>query len=769
MGYENVQETHGRQEFGKDIVCSKPSDFGGRQYYAVVAKAGDISAAAGGKANLAIVRDQINMAFQVPVEDVRGKQKAPVNEVIVWTTGNISDNAKTIIMAALDKDFRNVQFVDGDATIDLLERHYKSFFTIRDPYVSEYYASTWETYSRIEELRVLGCSSEQHQVSSIFVPPVLTPITRQHAKQTKQREKRYSFNNILRMSENTVILGDVGSGKSTLLRKMLLHIIESNEKAARRGPIPVLVNFKNLDLSDPQAIESALSQQFHRFCSVGTEQGLDEDLTEGSVIVLLDGLDELQSEERIETTLNLVREFSHRYPTVRIVLTSRLLDIFDQPTVLSGFRVLRINELSPSQMIEFVENWYGENSQAGRKLARLVSGPTALHGLPSTPLTLALVASLHESGQEIPANLTELFAKYVELALGRWDTGRDISLQIEWRIKQFFLRKISWSIHEQYETQITQSDFDKEVQRFSQERGIEELIPAILSKEITERSELLFSNDEGAYEFKHRSFQEYFVGLEIDSRPDAEQVIVNNFLDPWWSYATFFACGLCPDSENHLNRIMEQVTPSSSDVLVYSMNLGMVAQATYLAPKTVKAAVVNQVLDLLPEAWDKFCNNYAELDEKPKFKAQAIPHLFFVGVFGIIAGATLGSNTLFPVLSDLAEHYSSLSYDALSGREKKKAEWSAFFLAAACAECDNVTAFATLFESGVIKDPSFLAFGQFLAETIGERTWLPKEDISRAKSLVKRLGKKIDSYQEYWASIRHSDPLPLPPPDTSAQ
>lgn len=772
MGYDNVRETHGPNEFGVDIAFRETSPLS-TSIVGIVAKVGNISGAASGKENLNTILNQINMSFDVPIEDVGEKKTSRVSRVIVWTTGKIVPHAQHQIIHSLSDKFRNVDFKDGQATIELLERYYPAFFTIRDPYVSDYFAAVKEFHSRLEELRTLGCFSEHRRLPVIFVPPMLMTLEGSRRQQKSVfdpdsiRQNSLSFDKVLNMLQNMIVLGSAGTGKSVLLRRILLETIEDNEQSQRRVPIPILIEFKKLDLSDSLGLEKALNQEFSRFDSSGLAQDLGTDLVDGSVLVLLDGLDELKTEDRIIQALDHVKEFGLRYPKNRIVLTSRLLEILEKPDMLPGFRVLQISSLTPTQMTQFIENWFGKDSPVGKRLVQFVNEPMSLRGLPATPLTLALVASLYEGGtKEIPSNLTELFSKYVELALGRWDISRDISLQFEWEVKKFILQKIAWDMQVQRKSEINILDFESAVKRFSTERGLS-VDAGAYSKEVMDRSELMFLNNNNEYEFKHRALHEYFVGSEINDRADSIKIVVDNFLDLWWSQSIFFACGLRPQGEDLLKAITDQVKPSNSDQFTYGLLLGEVTQASYLAPKQVKADAIKRVIENLTEAWDYFSNDFRANENIPVIANQLPVHMFFLALQIAFAQLSLGSITLSSVLSDLAEQLCSQSGVETSPREIAKREWRALLLAMASARCDNVNDFIKIFESNIISDPSFLFFGRFYAEDISKRDWIPRDDRVRAKQLSKKLAKRVGKQKKYFSSLQGKGPIPLPPPEIS--
>jgi hypothetical protein len=766
--YEQVRERHGKTEFGKDITFRERSPLGDT-YFAVVAKVGDISGSASGHKNLGAIQEQIDMAFDMPIEDVEDKQKYQVNHVIVWTTGNISNNAERRIIEAPANKFRHVSFKSGQATLDLLERFYPSFFTIRDPYIADYYASVKDLYSRIEELRTLGGSSEHRKLPIIFVPPTFSPFEPRRIdtiseKQQKVRQ-RITFQELSAASNNVVVTGEGGSGKSTLLRRTLLHIIEENEASSRRTPIPILVELKKVAILNEQGIEEALNQEFCRFNSTGLAGDLGHDLADGSLVILLDGLDELKTEERINQALERIREFNQKFPKTRIILTSRLLEFFNKPeiltTMLPGFQILQIEQLSSTQMVKFVEQWYGRDNPLGQRLLSVVNDPTALHGLPATPLTLALIAIIYESGEkELPANLTELFQKYIELALGRWDVSRAISLQFEWRIKEFILRKISWDMHQQRKLTIPSNEFELIVEKYGEERGLG-LDGYEFTKEIIERSELLIVNGEDDYE--HRSFQDFFVGAEINSRADALSIVANNFLDLWWTSSIFFAGGLRPESEDYLKAILESSKPIGQDMLMFAGSLGSLTQATYLAPRGTKLQAVSTTIDLFIEAWDDLARRVGRISNK----TANLPHLFLTIGFHLFAQRSIGSTTLSPILSELVQSYFSDSTYNASSRDQAKREWYAFFLATACAQSGNIEDFIRLIESGVINDPVFLFVLQREAEEVASHTWIDAGSRSRVRAIADKFEKRVHRNRETLRQLLQHDPIPLPLPDSN--
>lgn len=763
MGCEKVRERHGPDEYGKDITFIDPSPLG-ESHVAIVAKVGNISGAASGASNLSVVKNQINMAIDLPIEDVERKSKYRVNRVIVWTNGNISGNAQKQIIETLTDQFRNVDFKDGQATLELLEEYYPAFFTIRDPHVSEYYSGCKEFYSRLEEIRALGGSTENHRLPAIFVSPILAPFPRDLSTRKTTSKKEYSYRDLIEMPGDLVITGIAGSGKSTLLRHLLITIIKNNELKSRRSPIPILIEFKNLDLEDEHTIELTANSQFVRFVSDQLSTELKNDFIDGKVILLIDGLDELKEEDRIFGALERIRDFKKKFPSTRIIITTRLISTIESPERFSEYRILNIENLTSTQMSKFIDRWFSVDNQINYRLKKIVQKPLSLHGLPQTPLTLAIVAILYGSGaKELPANLTELFQKYTELVLGRWDESRDISVQFEWRVKAFLLQKIGWKMQKQRKLNVSEFDLKDTIKNVGVERGLP-IDTNIFFKEVVDRAELLVQNDNGVYEFAHRSFQDYFSGIEIISQSEPMKIIIDSINDPWWSQAIFFACGLRPDNAESIQAIMNEVGSVDSGKLYIAVFLGRLAQAIYLAPRKTKDKAVRMSLDLLIESWDDICLGFTNLKEKHDLSNKIPGHLVLVGIYAGFGIMAFGSITLTSVLSDIAREDVLDTKNDVSSREQQKREWAAFLLSAACAECDNIDDFVRLYDSGIIRDPAFLIFGSSFADDIESRDWLDKEKKQSVKRLNKKLKKKVNKYKKGQLGYLERDPIPLPSP-----
>src|SRR5439155_18614019 len=119
---------------------------------------------------------------------------------------------------------------------------------------------------------------------------------------------------------------------------------------------------------------------------------------------------------------------------IRLVVTSRFLKGVDLGTTLQP-DVARcdLHQLSMQRTFEFILKMCAQLNVKDRILEDLKKS-ALFRELPRSPMAAILLARLlNESQQEIPSNMTELYAKYSELMLGRWDEKKGLQSQKEYQ------------------------------------------------------------------------------------------------------------------------------------------------------------------------------------------------------------------------------------------------------------------------------------------------------------------------------------------------
>ena len=120
LGFVSVAELHGSQEFGKDFVFSELTPFGFLRHYAAVVKHERTisqSAASLCATVLSQVRQSFSVAFRLPDNEPIHR----VSNVVVFSSGKISENARHWLRSELDEERygRNVHLLDGERLFQL--------------------------------------------------------------------------------------------------------------------------------------------------------------------------------------------------------------------------------------------------------------------------------------------------------------------------------------------------------------------------------------------------------------------------------------------------------------------------------------------------------------------------------------------------------------------------------------------------------------------------------------------------------------------------
>ena len=621
-----IEITHGTEELGKDLVIVKKDKFG-IDVIGVIVKIGDIRAKTRGEVDelktrigkiftsegekrIEEIESQIQQAFVHPAEIKTIFNKLPISKVIIVLAGEISNQVKKRLRGELED---SVDIFDIEWLIDNFTKYYPQVF-----FEGKVVDFLQGKIQNLESKHWLSRSGKS--LSEYFIEPlVLTvdiPIKLDEEGLALIISKRkipfLQLKSILVNCKKLILVGDPGVGKSAALSKFTIDMLREAYALAikrvekgKKIAVPILISAKEI-----LEIENANSLLKHYFGSLEIINRFQ------ATIMVVDALDEVTPDRRkeiIEKAEMLSKEL-----TCCLVITSRKIEIIDAPPL--GFEKYELLPFEFKQAIKLFEKLVSNE----KILTALKDGLEKIKfQIPMVPLSLMLLLQLVEEQKEIPASVTELYDRFFDIDLGRYDREKGIEVLFEYYIKKGILAELAYKeFFEKNRLEIPIEEFNEFLNNYAKKYNWERKILESLIKEI-ERSGIL--EIKKMVLFRHRSFLEYFAAYYIfDKRGEFESLndlIVKIYFDEIWGDVAFFYVGLRREiSDTLLEKIFEF---EKEDLYSYIAKFlaGRLLQAGWNSPSKTKYSGIESAVSSAPKLREKTLN----IIEKAKVK---IPKIF---------------------------------------------------------------------------------------------------------------------------------------------
>lgn len=353
-------------------------------------------------------------------------------------------------------------------------------------------------------------------------------------------KERIRLADVLKGTRCLAVMGDPGAGKTTFLRYIARKQLDDPTK-----PLPILLSLADVYrffLASGESKERVLSPQtfVDYFVDQCKKKGLEFDRTlvgqkvvTGECLWLLDGVDELPSDEARHAIASAITDASRLWDLCHFVLTSRPLSLTGK-AIPVGFEPVAIDRMHDDDMKRFLKAWirvlFGDSSQSKQDdyfsdLYRSIDTP-GLRTLARNPLMLTSVAVLHYNNKQLPQGRADLLEALVHWLvhervrrLGR-ESGRAA-------FAEAIYRELALAMFEHPDGRQERVGLSwaagKMAHHFN--RNENDAIEFLGGEE--SESGILVRRGEGDIAFWHMWFQEYFAAKEIASRPDAGP-------ENWW-------------------------------------------------------------------------------------------------------------------------------------------------------------------------------------------------------------------------------------------
>jgi hypothetical protein len=230
-------------------------------------------------------------------------------------------------------------------------------------FLKEYTDRYWNRHGMIKVLKM----SKPMNLESIYINvKCLGHLVRDYYDENledryrESKQRRFSFSDnekqdgllFANQEQYLMVFGGPGIGKSTFLRKVGLEALKGGQGSYRHQLTPVLLDLKNFKETEID-IQEFIKNEFKICGFPDVEKNISKKLEKGELLILLDGLDEVPS-DNINVVVEKIQDFVDRYKKNRFVISCRTA--FRKN--FKRFTDIEIVEFDAHQIKDFIKNWF---------------------------------------------------------------------------------------------------------------------------------------------------------------------------------------------------------------------------------------------------------------------------------------------------------------------------------------------------------------------------------------------------------------------------
>lgn len=395
---------------------------------------------------------------------------------------------------------------------------------------------------------------------------------------SRVQEERVSGLEAVTRHSKLMILGKPGAGKTTFLKHLA---IQCSEGVFKKELVPLFITLKDFAEAPQQPnLLGYLTQLFkdYRIASnpkikTGLEMALMRDdatlvellLSEGRILVLLDGLDEVREADN-SRVLRQIQDFATQFSKNFFVITCR---IAAREYTFERFTEVEVADFDKHQIATFTQQWFRAKNDPVKadNFIQKLKEDKGIWELATSPLLLTLLCLVFEESGSFPVNRSELYKEGLDVLLKKWDVKRNIERdqvykQLSLKRKEDLLSQIALDTFRQGNYFFRQKDLERHITQYIRnlanasqtEVKLEHDSEAVL-KSIEAQHGLFVERARGIYSFSHLTFHEYFTARKIVTSSNTDlllQELVSHVAEKRWREVFLLAAGMLENAESFL-------------------------------------------------------------------------------------------------------------------------------------------------------------------------------------------------------------------------
>lgn len=516
------------------------------------------------------------------------------NVVTFVSNRHISTGFQTIFNKKFS-DLR-INYIDRDKLISIVDDKFPDFWRHDDTGLIEYEHQYEKEIEKENQLKLLHLPSDKlKRLINIFILPSLIEEV-ENISTHRLLRKRVDMNEVLKSKQSIIISGQAGAGKSTLLYNIGLTLSKENSTITKvKKVLPIFISAMDL-ISTGKDVKNVI---LTKASSLGSS--IAELIDKYETVLLVDSIDEFEPKQQKEVIRQLINFSNNK--GIRFVLTTRSEDRFQEYVNRKDARFFEISRFNIEQIRRFVNAFLPDEQKANDLLDSLRENKI-IERLPITPLTLSLISILFdESDYEVPATITDIYAKFNDLVIGRTIVSTKIEF-IDVNFRERILSIYGYFLMGREDHQpLTYDEFihyfvdiykgkSKQIKGATLEEGLDYIV---------RNTGILYIKDNKYVCFAHDTYMEFYAAVEFFKfHRQEENMLVDNFFDLMWQNVAVFYAGMTKDMDTFAIEVNKKLKTASRVMEFISgvQGAGYLLQALYLSDDVVRRDVILTALNL---------------------------------------------------------------------------------------------------------------------------------------------------------------------------